>query len=307
MIKFLKNSEINFLRWDNCINNALNGNVFAYSWYLNILCDEWCGLILGNYAYVMPVIHKKIFNKNIVYSPALAPHLGIFSNNVITKNIVNQLINAIPNRYQYIEINLNKYNRFDNNTFIIKELKTYEIDLIPEYKRIKDKYSAQFQQELQTALQQKITIIKGLQPNELINFALKPGNQSFPNLAKHEIHQLRMIIAFGIRFNLGDIYGAYDDKNNLCAACFFLKSKRKIYLMYNALNKNGKKSKALNLLIDKYIEVHAEKNLILNLENICGNYKLEFLLGIGALELKYLNIKNNNLPLYIRLLKPKMI
>lgn len=295
------------MRWDNCVNNALNGNIFAYSWYLNILCNEWCGLILGNYEYIMPVIHKKIFNKNIIYSPALGPHFGVFSNNVITKDIVNKFIKAIPKRYQYIEINLNKFNKFDDNTFNIKELKTYEIDLIQPYKSIRDKYSNPFQKELQTALQQKITIIKGLQPNKLINFAIKPANKSFPNLSKTEIHQLRMIIAFSIRYNLGEIYGAYGSKNNLIAAAFFLKSKRKVYLMYNAVSKKGEKSKALHLLVNKYIEVHAEKNLTLNLEYICINQKNEFLKGIGALRLNFLNIKNNQLPLYIRLLKPQMI
>ncbi|MGM0406500.1 MAG: hypothetical protein ACQERU_00885 [Bacteroidota bacterium] len=307
MINFLKYSEIDFLRWDNCINNAINGNIFAYSWYLNILCDEWCGLVMGKYDYVMPVIHKKKFNQNIIYAPVLGPRLGVFSNHLLTVDIVRQFIHAIPNSYRYIEINMNKFNKFEDNSFKIKELKTYEIDLIQPGKKIRDNYTNFFQKELKTAVQQKTTIINGLQPNELINFAQDYRNKSYPKITKADIQQLRMIIAFSIRYNLGEIYGAYDDRNNLIAAAFFLKSKRKVYLMYNAVSKKGEKTKALYLLVDKYIEVHAEKNLTLNLEYICTKQKNEFLTGIGALALNYLNIKNNQLPLYIRLLKPYMI
>ena len=83
-IKYLKNSEINFVRWDNCINTAFNGSIFAYSWYLNILCNNWDALILGDYKYVMPILQKEKFKKNIIFSSTLGNRLGIFTNQLLT-------------------------------------------------------------------------------------------------------------------------------------------------------------------------------------------------------------------------------
>ncbi|MFP4024080.1 MAG: hypothetical protein ACLFVR_06095 [Thiohalospira sp.] len=303
MIRFLENNEINFIRWDNCINNALNGNIFAFTWYLNIICDEWYGLILGDYEYVMPVIHRKFFNQKHLFTSPLAPQLGIYSKNLIDKKIVKKFIDTIPPEFSYIDINLNKYNPVESLDLIIRKRKTFELDLIQPAKKIKEKYTPLFKKELQLAKKQEITVLKGLLPNGLINFALKKVNKYFPILNKEDIQRLRMIIAFGLRYQIGEMYGAYNSNNELCAAAFFIKSKRKIHLMFSAINIEGEKSNALHKLIDKYIELHAEKSLTLNLENICITNKMDFLTGVGTLELNYINIRNKKLPWYIKLIK----
>ena len=55
MIRYLKNHEINTEKWDECIMNAFNGIVYAYSWYLDIVHETWDALIEGDYERVMPL------------------------------------------------------------------------------------------------------------------------------------------------------------------------------------------------------------------------------------------------------------
>ncbi|MCK5028317.1 MAG: hypothetical protein KAR57_01695 [Bacteroidales bacterium] len=303
-IQYLKNHEINFVRWDNCINNALNGSVFAYSWYLNIICEDWAALVSGDYKYVMPLLFKSEFKKDIFYSHKLGQRLGVFSNLLLSEDIVAKFINTIPKYNSLISISLNKSNKL--NSPEVKKLKTYELDLIQSYKKISEKYSNQFQKDLQKAKENKITITKGILPNDLINFSINKGVRSNPILnRKQDIHKLRMIIANSIRFSLGETYCAYDENNTMCAASFFIKSKRKLHLLYAAINKIGLKSNAFHLLIDKYIEVHSEKDLTLNIENVVSNNNVEFLLGIGAIECKYNNYYKNKLPWIYKLLIKK--
>ncbi|HAN19909.1 MAG: hypothetical protein A2X13_11180 [Bacteroidetes bacterium GWC2_33_15] len=301
-IKYLNNNEINFIRWDNCINNAFNGSIFAFSWYLNILCEDWHALVLGDYNYVMPIIHKPVFRKEIIYSHVLGNRLGVFTNNLLTEDIVNQFFNAIPKNYTYIELNLNKFNSFTDCTYQISNHKIYELDLIQSYSALSQKYSGSFQKNIQSAKANKITIVNGLSTNDLIRFSVQKDSKSNPQLNKKEIAQLRMIISFVLRYNLGEIYGAYTANNNLCAVALFIKSKRKIHLLYNAQNKNGKNLNAIYLLIDRFIESHTEKNLTLNIEKVVSENRVEFLTGAGTTEYKTKNIKKNNLPCYYKLL-----
>jgi hypothetical protein len=302
-IQYLKNHEINFVRWDNCINNALNGSVFSYSWYLNILCEDWAALVSGDYKYVMPLIFKSEFKKDIFYSHKLGQRLGVFSNLLLSEDIVAKFINTIPEHNSLISISLNKSNKL--NSPEVKKLKTYELDLIQSYKKISEKYSNQFQKDLQKAKENKITITKGLLPNDLINFSVKKGVRSKPILnRKQDIHKLRMIIANSIRFSLGETYCVYDENNTICAAAFFIKSKRKLHLLYATINKTGLKTNAFHLLIDKYIEVHSEKDLTLNIENVVSN-NVEFYSGIGATEYKYNHYYKNKLPWIYKLLLKK--
>ena len=58
-IKFLYNKEINRIQWDDCVLNSVNSKVYALSWYLDIVSDEWNGLVYGDYELVFPIVIKK--------------------------------------------------------------------------------------------------------------------------------------------------------------------------------------------------------------------------------------------------------
>lgn len=300
-IKYLHNGDINFVRWDNCINTAFNGNIFGYSWYLNILCDGWCALVMGDYKYIMPLLHNSFLKKDIITSHILGEKLGVFTNELLTEEVVNRFFDAIPSDYSYLKIGLNKYNKISNSNFELSQQKIYDMDLIQSYSLIRQKYLNSFQKDIQVAKSNKITIINGLSPNDMINLSLRKGSMSSPRLTGYNIDRLRMIIAFSIRYNLGEIYGAYTAENNLCAATFFIKSKNKIYLLFSTQDKSCDELKAMTLLIDRFIENHSEKNLTLNLDNIVGKNALNFVQGVGASEYKIKTAKRNTMPFLYKL------
>jgi len=302
LIKHLKNTEINFIRWDNCINKAINGNVFAYSWYLNILCDNWEALVMGDYQYVMPLLRKVKFKKDIFFHSKLGNRLGVFSNQLLTEEIVKKFIESVPHERSLIHISLNSFNKLNSGN--VKNINTYELDLIQSHKKISQKYSNQFQKDLQKAKEDNISVVQGLLPNDLINFSNIYSVRSNPKLNLDEIQKLRMIIAHSLRFGLSETYCAYSANNNLCAAAFFIKSKRNIYLLYAAISNIGLNSNAFHLLIDKYIEVHSEKDLTLTLDNIISKNNMDFFSAVGAHEYKFQQYYSNSLSwIYNLLLK----
>lgn len=251
---------------------------------------------MGDYKYVMPLIHTTFLKKDILITPVLGEKLGVFTNELLTEEIVNCFYDAIPSNYSYVKSQLNKFNSISNNKFEISHQKIFDMDLMQSYYQISQKYSNTFQKDIQIAKSNKTTIINGLSPNDLINLSLKKGARSIPKLNDRNINRLRMIIAFSIRYNLGEIYGAYSAENNLCAAAFFIKSKNKIYLLFNTENKTSELSKAMSILIDRFIENHSEKNLTLNLDNIVCKDSIHFLQGVGATEYKIKIALKNQLP-----------
>lgn len=299
-IKYLKNSEINFIRWDNCINNSINGNIFVYSWYLNIIGENWDALISGDYDYVMPLVHTRKFNHDILFSSKIGSQYGIFSNKLLSDDIVQTFLKYIPKKFSYVNILLNKYNKLT----IINSLsfKSHEIDLIQTYANISKNYSNHFQKNIHIAISNHYKIVKGMMPNDLILLAKSKKHIAFPALATSELQELRRIIAHGLRYGLVDIQGVYNIKNTLCAAILFLKSKYKIYVLYSAVLKREQNTYPLHYLIDKFIESHAEKNLTLNLDNIVLNNDIDFYSGIGAQECILKRYVKNKLAWYHKLL-----
>jgi catalase len=111
---------------------------------------------------------------------------------------------------------------------------------------------------------------------------------------KETINRLRMIIAFVFRHNLGDIYAAFSPENNLCATVLFLKSNRKVNLLFSSVSKEGIDLNAMELLLDHYIKKNAERNLTLNFENLAIPDKEAFCSGFGANSYHFTTVKSPN-------------
>jgi len=58
-IQYLTNHEIDKVKWDECINSASNGLIYAYSFYLDHMSKHWDALVLGDYNAVMPLTWNK--------------------------------------------------------------------------------------------------------------------------------------------------------------------------------------------------------------------------------------------------------
>ena len=79
MIKYLTRSHVNIEKYNNCISNAVNSRIYAYSWYLDIVADEnWDVLVLDDYVAVMPLPKRRKYFINYVYTPFWVLQLGIF-------------------------------------------------------------------------------------------------------------------------------------------------------------------------------------------------------------------------------------
>lgn len=294
-IQYLKNEEINFVKWDNCINNAHNGHIYAFSWYLDIIFEQWEALVLNDYSAVMPVIITKKGPFYCACSDIFTRQLGVFSTDLLKEEIVNAFLKKLSSVYRVFSINLNKYNNVGNSVFRQKYIPTYEFDIIESYNTIKSRYSPKVKQSIETAREHKVAVIKNIRPNDFIGFISRDSVLSSTKARRKELDKLRKIIAFVFRHGLGEIYVAFTAENQLCAACLFLKSNRKSNLIYSAITPEGQQVYAMHYLIDYYIKKHAEQTLTLNFENIDIPAKEEFCQGFGASKFFYVNVSNERL------------
>src|SRR5687768_17286505 len=99
-IQYLEQKEIDKQKWDRCIDNAADGLIYGYSFYLDSMADDWCGLVLNDYEAVMPLPFRKKFGMRYVYQPAFIAQLGVFGGNG-NKDTYDAFLNAIPASFRY--------------------------------------------------------------------------------------------------------------------------------------------------------------------------------------------------------------
>ena len=288
-VSFVENNEIDLFKWDSCILNSINGLPYAYSWYLNIVSDNWKALVMNNYEAVMPLLEDKLFSLvPYIRNDVLVPQLGIFTTKLLTKEEKQKFFGILLNKYKWFNIRLNKLSGTSFPSIYYQDNNRYELDLINTYQRIVQNYHSSLQEKLDNAEKKKITVVKGLMPNDL----LKLVNDRYFSVNKSFTMSLRILASTTLRYRVGQIYGAYTRQNNICSAVLFLKSNKKAIMLVTAFTNEAIESNAIEKTIDYYLKMHAENDLTLVFENIGHKRMFIDYAAFGSKKMNYQTIRH---------------
>lgn len=80
MIKIVKYDEIDFFRYAECLENAVQNADYADHHFLDIVSNrQWFLLVYGNYEATMPVSYIRKYGLTFILMPKLCQQLGVFS------------------------------------------------------------------------------------------------------------------------------------------------------------------------------------------------------------------------------------
>lgn len=306
MIKHLNNYEIDKAKWDNCIEKSFNGIIYAYSWYLDIVSPEWEALIEEDYSIVFPLTQRSKNGINYLFQPVFTQQLGVFSIKKLNSEIVQQFLKHIPQKYKFIDINLNTFNQIDNSEIQAQRFVTYELDLIHSYEFIYKHYANNTKRNIKKAQNEKIQLMSNLKPEVIIDLFRKNKGKDLNNLKDKDYQILTKLIYKCLQKGRAYLIGAYNTNNELCAGTIFIESHKKIIFLFSATNELAKENGAMFYLIDKFIFENSQKNLTLDFEGSNISSLARFYRGFGSTECIYLHLEINKLNfIYNFLLKAK--
>ncbi len=300
-IKYIQNHHIDKVKWDKCIAESFNGIVYAYSWYLDIVSEDWDALVDGDYERVFPMPFKQKFGVYLIYQPFFTQQLGIISKSILTENIVSQFLNAIPSKFNHVEINLNSYNKIDHSNFKIKTQLNHELDLINSYKNISKKYSENLRRKLKQTTKSGLFINPSTKPDEIIKLFSQNKGKELKHLRENDYITLRRLIYFAIHRGSAQVYGVYDEKNVLCAGGFFVLANHKMTFLFSGLSVEGRDLNASAFLLDYVIQRNSGKHLTFDFEGSNNIGLARFYKSFGSEETTYFKIIINNLNLMYRI------
>ena len=110
MIRYIPNHLIDKDKYDGCVSGAANSRVYAYSWYLNCVCENWDVLVSGDYDMVMPLPGRKKYGIRYIHSPSWVQQLGVISKKTITEGTVLDFMGHIPRKFLLVDYRFNAAN-----------------------------------------------------------------------------------------------------------------------------------------------------------------------------------------------------
>src|SRR5664279_5155430 len=169
-ISYLPHAGIDKRKWDECIDAAGNGLIYAYSFYLDAMSRHWDALILGDYEMVMPLTWNKKYTIHYLYQPFFCAQLGIFGND-ISAETVEAFLKNIPSQFKYWDFYLNPANLFSLPAFPMYERSNYVLSLDNSYEALAGNFAQSHVRNIKRATQQGNRVKKDIPIKNVIELA----------------------------------------------------------------------------------------------------------------------------------------
>ena len=300
-IAYLRHSQIDKSKWDNCIETADNGLIYGYSFYLDTMSKNWDALILNDYEAVMPLPWNKKYGITYLYQPFLTAQLGVFGKE-ISEKIVEDFIKSIPSSFRYIDIALNKGNLSGVPTGFFIHRSNYVLELNFSYEYLYQNFKENIQRNIKKAYQQGCKVQKDIDVEEIIELAVLQM-KSHGHESKENIDRFRRLYTDLHKRKMTATYGIVSVNNKLLASCVFFFSHNRAFYILVGNHPDGKSSGASHALIDAFIKDNAGKNMLLDFEGSDIPTLAYFYSSFGAEHEIYPALKINRLPFYLKWLK----
>jgi len=300
-IQYITQQNIDKAKWDACINNASNGLIYAYSFYLDHMAKHWNALVLNDYEMVMPLICNRKYGFSYLYQAPFVACSGIFGNN-ISESIVTNFLRAIPPEFKLVEISLNHGNLFSNqnNTLLVKD--NYILPLDKSYDELYGNYRENIKRNIKRSIQSGCYCRTNIPVQDIIALN-KEQLQHIVSLTNADYENFRLLYEYLFARKMAITYGIYGSNNELLSSCVYFFSHKRAYYILVGNHPNGKTLGASHYLIDRFIADNSDKDLILDFEGSDIRNLAFFYSSFGAVAENYPAIRINNLPWWVKWMK----
>ena len=301
-LSFIPYVKINKKKWDDCINRSHNSLIYARSFYLDHMAEQWDAIVLGNYDAVMPLPWKRKWGIKYLYQPAFIQQGGIFSADKVDSKMILSFIELAQHHFRFAEITLNYKNSVTSSTLTIQQRTNYILSLQRPYGKLYESYLSSFTKSLRRIRKFNLVYESSDNYKYIIGLYKKFYGEKLPfktaDYQKFGKVCNRLAVEKKIYARV-----AFDQEKKLLAATILLSDEKRLYNIISCITGEGKKVEANYFLYDEIIHEFSATPYALDLEG--SDVK-----GIAAFYKKfnphlqpYLFLKFNNLPPAIKLFK----
>ena len=290
MIKRLKYEEVDWQKYQNCLEQSEQYIFFAEKKYLDLLLHQnWEILVDNDYEAVMPVPLAKKLGFNFVVMPLQTQQLGVFSEKD-TPELNESFLDFFQQNYKVFYYAFNAKNEF---TTLLKTRKNYKL-FAEDYENIKKKYSIHRRRNVRItdAFQDKIKFTEAGNLNHSELFFIE-NVIGFTNssLKKRAFENMKNFLSQ----NLLKVYELYFD-GKLASQAYLIESEKEDFLVNFINDKKFSKYNLSSIILDQIFRKNIEKKDF-NFHGSNISEIAEFYRRFGSTEENYAFVENSKIQL----------
>ena len=303
MISFIENKDIDRNKWDNLISQSSNGLIYSYSWFLDLVCENWDALIEDNYQAVLPLPRRKKYGIEYIFQPFYTNQFGVISQQEVNTEKVNSFLQSIPKQFKYVDVMLNFQNRTTATGYRVTERRAQFLNLNTSYDEIRKKYDSNLKRNLQKAEKNNLSVKAGVPAESVTEYFRKAKGNEIGHFTEKDYKTLTEILTVAATKGNAFTLGTYGISNELLAAAGFLKDNKRIIFLKGGSSPEGRELGAMHSIMDYVLQKEQSKNMLFDFGGSIVPSVARFYKSFGAEDYLYLHVKRNLLPVYLRWLK----
>ncbi len=287
MLKHISYPDIDKAAYDSCVKASEHFRIYALSWYLDAVAEEWDVLVLDDYRAVMPLPGRRKWGMAYVYVPPFVQQLGVFSSAGLKEDQEAGFYRAASSRYALVDYAVHSGSRATYSGW--KERTNYILALDRDYESLKKGFNKNRRRTLDKGFQDLrldhrggghlfLSNVRKMTREEPGGFA--PG----PKL----IRMLERLIDSGNEaLHTRNVF----HQNRWVGGLLWLSDPVRLTYLFPFLSREGREMQVGSFILDALIREHQETGLILDLEGSMIPGVAEFYRSFGAEKEIYYHFK----------------
>ena len=291
MISYLTHDLIDKKLWDECVARALNGNVYAWSWFLDVVHPGWEALVElkdDKYLSIMPITRKKKYGINYLCQPFFTQQLGVFSLEPVTLEKTLDFLQAIPQKYRLVEIRLNEGNPIETSDKGVSIHRNHLLNLNENYELLLSQYHENTKRNLKKSLNSGLRLVKAVPMEQVITLFRENRGASVRHWGDAEYARLLALSRQALSSSNAFVYGVQSaDNEQIVCGALFLMSHHRITFLFSGNDAMGRETQAMTFLIDQVIREYAGQAYTLDFEGSDDEDLARYYRGFGSISVTY--------------------
>lgn len=276
-IQYLKHHNIDRRQWDALVTASRQRQVYALSWYLDVVAPEWEAVVeldtAGAYTAVMPVPWRSKFGIRYIQQPLFCQQLGIYSlSGPVADATYIAFVQELRERFRYVSgYNFNTENQLPAGLppeVQVHQTQTLYLPLNKPYEQLEQAYTRDRKVNLKRAQKAGLTVEESGDIAPIIRFFRgETAGNIYGGVAEEAYMQLRQLHQVLQEKRVAKLLYTTDSTGRQNSGCLFVTWGGHIVYIFNAAPQHGRKQNGRTLMIDYMIREYAGQEMVFDFES----------------------------------------
>ncbi|WP_223808797.1 GNAT family N-acetyltransferase [Rufibacter hautae] len=296
MIQLLRHHEIDFARWETCLQNAGESLVYLQAWYLEVVCSgEWEALVeiqADAYVSVFPLPVRRFLGTKKVYQPLFTQQLGLVVTAGSQHTSAEEYLSLAASLFGQVQYQMPWPEEAALNLtepWTWRRRPNYELRLAPVYAEIRENYAINLRRNLKKTSQEQLTLVPTESIQPLLELFQNTKGKELPELRPRHYQKLAVLYAQAKQHGVGEVWEVHR-QNKLLAAAFILRTAQRTTFLFGASSAEGRTHNAMAFLLDQLLQQEAGSGKTFDFEGSEVPGVAKFYAGFGAQPVSYVSL-----------------